>query len=202
MAQQTRPAEAAVRNRNRACSATLLLVACALLSAAGCGSGKADDPKESPTPTPSVAQPSKSADPTEAAKNEAVSTYKKYWKEMERLYADRHGDGAGLKLYAAAAALEGAKSDAKSMHDKGNIITGSVAVGTPTVTKADIDRRVPNATISSCLDVTGWKVVDSTTKKPVSLPQDRLTKYVVVSTIERWPEGWRVIKDEPQGKKC
>ncbi|WP_327713688.1 secreted protein/lipoprotein (plasmid) [Streptomyces sp. NBC_00464] len=147
-------------------------------------------------------QPSKSADPSEAAKNEAVSTYKKYWKALERLYADSHGNPAALKQYAAGAALAGATSDAKSMHAKGNIITGNVAVGTPTVTKVDIDRKIPNAMISSCLDITDWTVVDSATKKAATLPSDRLTRYVVISTVERWPKGWRVIKDEPQGQKC
>ncbi|ROQ65221.1 hypothetical protein EDD95_8076 [Streptomyces sp. CEV 2-1] len=136
------------------------------------------------------------------AKSEAVATYEQYWEEMERLYADSHNNGTGLKQFAAGAALAGAKADSKAMHDKGNLITGTVAVGTPTVTKVDIDRRIPNVMISSCLDITNWKVVESGTKKALPLPKDRLTKYVVVSTVERWPEGWRVIKDEPQGTKC
>lgn len=121
---------------------------------------------------------------------------------MERVYANSQGNSIGLKQYAAGAALAGATADAKGMHAKGNIITGRVTVGTPTVIKVDIDRKIPNATISSCLDVTKWTVVDTATKKPAALPSDRLTRYVVVSTVERWPEGWRVIKDEPQGQKC
>ncbi|MFJ2094750.1 secreted protein/lipoprotein [Streptomyces sp. NPDC087901] len=146
--------------------------------------------------------PSKPADPTETTKTEAVATYQKYWQAMERLYADVNAKNTDLKQYAAGAALKNAESDAKSMHDKGHVISGQVTVGSPTVTSVDINRKIPNAKISSCLDISHWQVIDSTTKKPVALPPKRLTKYVIVSTVERWPEGWRVISDEPRGKKC
>ncbi|MFD4861693.1 hypothetical protein [Streptomyces atratus] len=185
------------------CSATLLVVACALTTATGCSSGKADDPKEAPSPSASTKQtPSKPADPNETAKNEAVATYKQYWQAMERLYSDSSGKNNDLKQFAAGAALKNAEADAKNMHSKGRIISGHVAVGSPTVTSADISRKIPNATLSSCLDISHWQVIDSTTKKPTALPPTRLTKYVIVSTVERWPEGWRVIRDEPQGQKC
>ncbi|MCX5115147.1 hypothetical protein OOK13_43250 [Streptomyces sp. NBC_00378] len=203
MTQPVRPEHSGVRERNRAWSATLLTTACVLATATGCSSGKTDDPKETPSPSASAKQtPSKPADPNETAKNEAVATYKQYWQAMERLYADSSGKDNALKDYAAGAALKNAEADAKNMHGKGRIITGQVAVGSPTVTSADINRKIPNATISSCLDISHWQVIDSATKKPAALPSTRLTKYVIVSTVERWPEGWRVIKDEPQGQKC
>ncbi|MEU0275742.1 secreted protein/lipoprotein [Streptomyces sp. NPDC006307] len=141
-------------------------------------------------------------DPTESAKNHAIAIYRSYWQEMEKLYADPGGTSANLKVYAAAAALKAAESDAKRAHDRNRIHIGKVTVGNPTVTKADLDREIPNVTLSSCLDISQWHVVDATTKKPVTLPSNRLTKYVIVTTIERWPEGWRVIRDEPQGKAC
>ncbi|MFI5808771.1 hypothetical protein [Streptomyces sp. NPDC051561] len=55
-------------------------------------------------------------------------------------------------------------------------------------------------TLSSCLDISRWQVVDSTTRKPAILPKERLTKFVVVSTLERWSAGWKVIRDEPQAQ--
>ncbi|MFF3249120.1 secreted protein/lipoprotein [Streptomyces sp. NPDC002870] len=121
---------------------------------------------------------------------------------MEKLYADSTGKGAALKQYAASAALINAEADAKSMHRRNLVTTGEVTVGRPTVTKLDINRKIPNATLSSCLDVSRWQVINSATKKPAALPPERLTKYVIVSTVERWPEGWRVIRDEPQEQKC
>ncbi|MFJ4576848.1 hypothetical protein ACIP4W_36690 [Streptomyces sp. NPDC088846] len=203
MTQSVRSEHSAVRERNRVWPATLLAAACALAAATGCSSGKADDPKETLSPSASAKQtPSKPSDPNETAKNEAVATYKQYWQAMERLYADGSGKDNDLKEYAAGAALKNAEADAKNMHGKGRVITGQVTVDSPTVTSADIDRKVPNAKISSCLDISHWQVIDSATKKPVALPPTRLTKYVIVSTVERWPEGWRVIRDEPQGQKC
>lgn len=200
MARQARVANPAVRKRNRARARTLVAVACALATATGCSHDRPADPKEAPPSATASKKPT--SDPAEAAKAEAIATYERYWEEMRQLYADSHNNFVGLTKYAAGAALEGAKADAKGMHDKGNLITGTVVVGSPTVTAIDIGRKIPNAVISSCLDITHWKVVEATTKKAVPLPSDRLTKYLVVSTVERWPEGWRVIKDEPQSKPC
>ncbi|MFB8441199.1 secreted protein/lipoprotein [Streptomyces niveus] len=121
---------------------------------------------------------------------------------MEDLYADKNGKVTALKQHAAGVALANAEADSKQMHDKGVIITGGVVVGNPTVTKVDVDRKIPNVTISTCLDVSGWNVIESDTKKPASLPSTRLTKYVIQAVVEKWPEGWKVIKDEPQGKAC
>jgi hypothetical protein len=121
---------------------------------------------------------------------------------MQKLYADSTGKGSNLKQYAASAALSNAEANAKRAHDRNRIHIGGVTVGNPTVTKLDINRKIPNATLSSCLDISRWQVVDTTTKKPVTLPSNRLTKYVIVTTVERWPEGWRVIRDEPQDKSC
>ncbi|MEV6781210.1 secreted protein/lipoprotein [Streptomyces sp. NPDC051098] len=121
---------------------------------------------------------------------------------MERLYADPTGQTANMKQYAASLALINAESAAKRMHDKGLIITGEVTVGHPTVTKADVRRSIPHVTLTSCLDVSRWTVLHHATKKPASLPPERLTKYAIVTTIERWPEGWRVIRDDPQNKRC
>ncbi|WP_432003674.1 hypothetical protein [Streptomyces sioyaensis] len=177
----------------------LFTAGCATLAVTSC-SGASDTPKASPTP--SAAQPTKSADPTETAKKDAVATYQAYWKEVAKLYADRSGKSAHLKKYAASAALKNVESDAKQAHDHNRIHIGKVAVGNPTVTDLDVKSKTPRATLSSCLDISQWKVVDAKTKKPLSLPSDRLTKYVIKSEVERWPGGWRVIRDEPQGKRC
>ncbi|MEU0947561.1 secreted protein/lipoprotein [Streptomyces canus] len=136
------------------------------------------------------------------AKTEAIAAYGAYWQEMEKLYADPTGKSAHLDQYAASAALKNAEADAKRAHDRGRIYTGSVALTDQTVTKVDTSGRIPNATVSSCLDISKWRRVDAKTKKPVSLPANRLTKYLIVSTVEKYPGGWRVTRDAPQGKSC
>ncbi|MEU6987330.1 hypothetical protein ABZ946_28515 [Streptomyces sp. NPDC046324] len=176
----------------------------AVLAAAGCTSHTGSPGSNAPTSQASSATDSVTSppDPTEAAKKEAIATYQAYWQELEKLYADKTGKAANLKQYAAAAALSNAELDAKRAHDRDRLHVGEVGVGTPTATKTDINRKIPHVILSSCLDISRWQVVNASTKKPVTLPANRLTKYVIKSTLERWPEGWRVIRDEPQGKSC
>ncbi|WP_331736098.1 hypothetical protein [Streptomyces sp. NBC_00057] len=172
------------------------------MTATGCSSGKADDPKEAPSASASEKQtPSTPVDATETSKNEVIATYKKYWQEMERSYAHSSTEGTDLNKYAAGVALVRVQQDTKDMKKAGQVFTGGVTVGSPTVTRLDDTRKVPSATVSSCLDVSRWTVVDEKTKKPAPMPSNRLTKYVNISTVERWPDGWKVIKDEPQAAK-
>ncbi|CAL9675838.1 hypothetical protein [Streptomyces griseomycini] len=189
---------AAVRLRNWAAASVALSAVLALSACSSDNNGKAPvETSSAPTPSPTV-----SVDPAEAAKKEAIATYQGYWQEMEKLYADRSGAGADLKKYAALAALKNATADAKRTHERGLINIGDVRVTDPVVTKYDAKGKIPNATVSSCLDISRWQTVDADTEKPVTLPSNRLTKYLIVSTLEKWPEGWRVIRDDPQGKPC
>lgn len=177
---------------------------CAALALTACSSSDGNK-DEATDESPSVAQsPTSSApaDPKETAKKEAITAYGAYWQEMEKLYADPTGKSARLDQYAASAALKNAENDARRAHDRGRIYTGSVALTEQTVTRVNASGKIPNATVSSCLDISKWETVDAETKKPVSLPENRLTKYLIVSTIEKYPEGWRVTSDEPQGKSC
>ncbi|MEU6631675.1 secreted protein/lipoprotein [Streptomyces parvus] len=138
----------------------------------------------------------------EAAQAKAISVYQAYWGQMQALYADTDADTDGLKQFAAAEALVGAKNDVQRMRDANQVITGKVTVGDQAVTKSDLDRKVPKVFLSNCLDVTQWNALDAKTRKPVSLPSTRLTKYTVESLVEKWPQGWRVVRDRPTGKKC
>ncbi|MBD0742964.1 secreted protein/lipoprotein [Streptomyces sp. CBMA152] len=121
---------------------------------------------------------------------------------MGKLYADPGVNAANLKRYAASAALKNAEGDAKRAHDRNHMYRGDVMVRNPTAIKADTNGQVPYVMLSSCLDISRWEVLDAKSRKPVSLPPNRLTKYVILSTLERWPEGWRVTRDEPQNKSC
>ncbi|MEV7304340.1 hypothetical protein [Streptomyces clavifer] len=193
-----------LRKRNHLRSATLLLAACTLTAAAGCSSEPDTDkkPAKSASAAP-TSEPSKPADPSETAETEVLDTYAKFWNEMERSYAHGSTAGTDIKLHAAGVALVRAQDGSAGMKKDGQLMTGGVAVSSPTVTKLDIERKVPSATIASCLDVSHWDVVDAGTKKKLPLPSDRLTKYVNISVLERWPSGWKVIENDPQeGKPC
>ncbi|MFD9441854.1 hypothetical protein ACFWBR_27380 [Streptomyces sp. NPDC060006] len=184
-------------------TATAFLALCAALALNACSSSDGNDKAtdESPTVTQSPTASTR-ADPEETAKKEAIATYGAYWHEMEKLYADRTGKSARLDQYAASAALRNAEADAKSTHDRGLINTGDVSVTKVDTEKVDASGKIPNATLSSCLDISRWRTINTETKKPVTLPSNRLTKYVIVSTVEKYPEGWRVTRDDPQGESC
>ncbi|MGK3943347.1 hypothetical protein ABK046_33520 [Streptomyces caeruleatus] len=182
---------------------TALLMAGGLVALAGCSSNNPDASPSDASSRPTAGSSAPTATVTAATVDTTViSVYKAYWQEMEKLYADPTGKSAHLDQYAASAALKNAEADAKRAHDRGRIYTGSVALTAQTVTKVGASGRIPNATVSSCLDISKWRRVDAKTKKPVSLPADRLTKYLIVSTVEKYPGGWRVTRDEPQGKSC
>ncbi|MDX2762546.1 hypothetical protein [Streptomyces europaeiscabiei] len=177
-----------------ALSAALALTACS----------SSDDKDEAADKSPAVVSPTQtaSADPKETAKKEAIAAYGAYWREMEKLYADPAGKSAHLDQYAASAALKNAETDAGRAHKGGNIIVGDVTIADSAVTKTDAAAKIPNVTLSNCLDISKWETVDAKTKKPADLPDNRLLKYLLVSTVEKYPEGWRVTRDEPQGKSC
>lgn len=180
-----------------------LLVASTVLLLAACNSsdGKGDTAADR---SPAATRPAQtaSADAKKTAGKEAVAAYKAYWQEMQRLYANPTGKGSQLDQYAASAALKTAQADSKRTHDRGNVIVGHVTITESTVTKADATRRIPNVTLSNCLDVSKWETIDAKTKTLAHLPNSRLLKYRIVSTVEKYPEGWRVTRDQPQGKTC
>ncbi|MFD7972518.1 secreted protein/lipoprotein [Streptomyces clavifer] len=149
-----------------------------------------------------MSKPSPSLDPAQSAEAAAVDAYKGYWRALETLYADSSGDTDQLKRVASGMAMVNADDDAKRARDRGHLIIGSVSVTDSTVTASDMGRKAPKAVLTSCLDITKWNVVLASTKKPLPLPSTRLTKYVITSTLEKWPQGWVVIEDTPQGKAC
>ncbi|CAM5289459.1 hypothetical protein GCM10010329_81200 [Streptomyces spiroverticillatus] len=162
--------------------------------------GDANPPPASTAPAAPAPTATRSAD--ETAKAEALAAYAAYWREMQVLYAEPTSKKANLKNFAASQALLRAESDAKRLHGLGLHIVGEAIPRNSTVTSADLSRRVPNVLISSCLDIRKWQTVSTTTQKPASLPPERLTQYVINARAERWPEGWRIVRDEPQDQRC
>ncbi|MET9062815.1 hypothetical protein ABZX99_33950 [Streptomyces antibioticus] len=193
----------ALRTRTRL--AALAAVVCASAALAGCSNQDDTSAAESTAPTPTAPTAPAStapADPEAMAKKTALEVYQGYWQEMQAYYADRDGTTEALKGYAASEALASAESDAEYAHGRGRIYIGPVVLSESTVTSTDLDSKTPKVMLSSCLDVSQWQPVIADTHKPVKLPTNRLTKYLIASTLEKWPQGWRVVRDEPQDKRC
>lgn len=110
-------------------------------------------------------------------------------------------EGTDIKKYATGAALATVQSETKAMQKAGQVTTGKPG-STPEVTAINLGHKVPNATITDCMDVSQWKLVDQKTKNVVELPKERLTKYVDIISVEKWGKQWVVLKETPQERKC
>ncbi|MFE6894800.1 secreted protein/lipoprotein [Streptomyces sp. NPDC057694] len=131
-----------------------------------------------------------------------MATYEAYWQETVKIYADPKGTAKPLSKYAASAALAQAENDIKQMRKNGVIYTGSVTPVNSRATTTDLNRKTPHVVVSSCLDISRWEARSATTRKTLPLPTNRLTKYTIKATVEKWSDGWRVIRDEPQDTPC
>ncbi|GGR67721.1 hypothetical protein [Streptomyces roseolus] len=157
----------------------------------------------SPASSPTTAAPSTPApDPTEQTKTELTGLYRSYWAEMEKAYQLGSTKETRLSDYAAAVALAEAEKNVTTHSTAGRTTSGSVGVNDTTVTKLDLNQKMASATLSTCLDISRWNLINKATKKKIDLPSERLTRYVIVTTLEKWPQGWRIVLDEPQEQTC
>ncbi|MFC8013374.1 hypothetical protein [Streptomyces cinereoruber] len=198
-----------VRPRNTAlqsAGAFLLASSFFLVSCSGEKGAESKPPAPATTPaapTPTSAAPTTPApDPTEETKNQLVSLYRSYWGEMEKAYSLGSTKETKLSQYAAGVALTEAEKNVTTHSTAGRTTTGSVGVNNTTVTDLNLKAKLPLATLSTCLDISKWNLIDRATKKKVELPSDRLTRYVITTKIEKWPQGWRIVLDEPQEQTC
>jgi hypothetical protein len=191
----------AVRFRN---GAAVTFGLCSVLALSACSSSDNGDEAKPSSPTTSSAAETptpSSTDPEAAAKDELLAAYQQYLNEVTKSYSQAGTEGTAIKKYATGAALATVQSETKAMQKAGQVTTGKPG-STPEVTAINLGRKVPNATITDCMDVSQWKLVDQKTKNVVELPKERLTKYVDIISVEKWGKQWVVLKETPQDRKC
>ncbi|MCY0930968.1 hypothetical protein OTB20_33215 [Streptomyces sp. H27-H1] len=184
--------------RNRSRSIPLFLAACAVVTSA-CTSSKEPDSKTSQPGSPPVSTASTSktpADPTETAKAAALSAYQAYWTEVPKAFAIPAIEGTDLKRYAAFEALTRAQEGTANLKANGRVMTGQPVVSNSLVTATELEKATPNVTISSCLDVSNWRIVDKKSGKPAPMATSGVSKYVVTGHLERWDGSWKVLKED------
>ncbi|MET7725486.1 hypothetical protein [Streptomyces mirabilis] len=167
--------------------------------------GSSDDSggtEESPSARSSAPTPAKSsADPEAAAKLELLGAYQHYWDEKAVAYSKASMIGTQLETYAKGNALGLAQSDLKNLKTSGQVTEGKPRID-PQVTSLDLQKKVPLAKITDCVDVSTWKVLDAKTKSEVALPKNRRTKYVSNVTAERWGKQWVILEVKPEDRAC
>ncbi|MER5382358.1 hypothetical protein ABT040_19115 [Streptomyces sp. NPDC002688] len=109
--------------------------------------------------------------------------------------------GTELERYAKGNALGLAQSDLRNLKTSGQVTAGKPRID-PKVTSLDLQKKVPLAKITDCVDVSAWKVLDAKTKSEVALPKNRRTKYVSNVTAEKWGKRWIVLDVKPQDRAC
>ncbi|MFC9633870.1 hypothetical protein ACFTY8_32600 [Streptomyces mirabilis] len=192
----------AVRARNSA--ALISLIGCCTVALAACSDEGTDDnaktsttPSASSTPAPAAS----SANPEAAAKQDVLDTYRHYWAEKAVAYSKASMAGTDLKTYAKGNALGMAQSDLKNLKTLGQVTQGKPLLA-PKITSLDLQKKVPLAMITDCVDVSPWKVLNAKTKDEVALPKDRRTKYVSNVTAERWGKQWVILEVKPEDRAC
>ncbi|MDG4859296.1 hypothetical protein P8605_14200 [Streptomyces sp. T-3] len=175
-----------------------------ILSAAACSTD--DKPSHAPSKQPSAssnsAAPSKSADPQDAEAAALLASYGSYWGAKVEAEAKASVEGTDLDKHTSGVALAQVKGVVRELKSHGHVMTGEPTTAKAPKVSLDLDRKVPRATITDCVDVSQWKLTDKKSGKPVSLPKNRLTKYAYVVTAERWGKQWMVLETKPQDRAC
>ncbi|MGP3950852.1 hypothetical protein [Streptomyces sp. 7N604] len=142
------------------------------------------------------------ADPLAPDKAEALTVYWHFRQEQTRAYAQAAIQGTQLTHYTTGAALARAEADVKTLR-KAGIVTRGKPISNPRVTAMDMNRRFPMATIQDCLDVSRWVRINGTTGKEL-LPSQQLflTRYVTVTTAEKWGDRWMILNVAVRARAC
>ncbi|WP_207309511.1 hypothetical protein [Streptomyces kasugaensis] len=184
-------------------SAMFLIGATALAVTACSGGPQPGDAAATNSPSAPAgkdASPTASADPQAAAKKEVLATYSRFWTEQVKAYAQASDKGTDLEKYATTEALSRALGDLQSLRAADKTLHG-----TPThdakVTALGMDKKIPNATITDCLDVSSWKTVTAAGKE-VPSPEGVLKRYVTAVSAEKWGNTWMITKVDQQRRSC
>ena len=98
--------------------------------------------------------------------------------------------------------FHGPRATSRTSRRSGVVGKGKPKSDDPKVTALSLDKKVPAATITDCLDISGWKRVDQKTGKEVAPPKDALSRYVTVVSAERWGNQWTILKVDSKPQKC
>ncbi|WP_157840028.1 hypothetical protein [Streptomyces megasporus] len=190
-----------VRARRRALLTACLGVGVLLSACSGQDAAEPEDAASSTAPATLTPSAAPDADPLAAEKKAVVKDYRRYWDARVEAYARGTSKGTSLRTYATGKAWAAIEGELEKLVDRGLTTTGEPMID-PKVTAIDMDRAVPRATITGCVDVSGWTLVDRDTKKEVTLPSERLTRYVSTATAEKWGKRWVVLEDAPRDRRC
>ncbi|MFJ3438878.1 hypothetical protein ACIPMU_35740 [Streptomyces cyaneofuscatus] len=184
-----------IRHKAGLCAAVTLV-----LALTGCGGG--DDgakpsaaPPAASSPAPSL---SASVDPQTAEKRAVLASYTAMATEQMKAYRKADAKGTDLEKYATTEALGQIRNDLANMKAAGTVVRGELGHDAE-VTALDMEAQTPTATLSDCVDLSGYETYDVKAKKVIPLPTQQPLRYVMTATAQRWDGRWMVTDIDPQG---
>ncbi|MBB1258311.1 hypothetical protein [Streptomyces alkaliterrae] len=193
--------------RTRPLAMLMALSTITALSACGSNNDASSEKAGSETPTVST-PPSPDPEPSEtetlsADETAALKGYRAAWAARVDAYSKGSSKGTAAEETHALRALAEIEYDLKSMRKLGRVTTGKPDLQ-PEVTSVEREKHYRAvATITDCVDISGWRLVDKTTREPVILPKERLMRFVSVVTVEEWGnDRWVVTKVDNKARKC
>ncbi|WP_334666031.1 hypothetical protein [Streptomyces cyaneofuscatus] len=184
-----------IRQRAGLCGAVTFV-----LVLTGCGGGgdsakPSAAPPAASSPTPS---PSASTDPDAAEKTAVLASYAAMAREQMKAYRKADATGTDLEKYVTTEALGQIRNDLAHMKQAGTVVRGELGHEAE-VTALDMEAQTPTATLSDCVDLSGYETYDVKAKKVIPLPTEQPLRYVMTATAERWDGRWMVTDIDPQG---
>ncbi|MBW8794225.1 MAG: hypothetical protein JF597_11690 [Streptomyces sp.] len=179
--------------------AAALALSTSLLALVGCsGSGDAASaPSSSAARQASSPSPSLSVNAEDAA---VIAAYTSSWDAQTKAYSKASSAGTDLKKTTTLRALLDIEHDLSVMRKAGQVTTGKPVIN-PKVVKVT-GAKIPEATVTDCVDTTHWTLIDKSSKEKVPLPTTRLVKYVSTATLQQWGTRWMVTKLTAQEQPC
>ncbi|EDY49255.1 hypothetical protein [Streptomyces clavuligerus] len=192
------PISSAASSTNRWLRRSVVAATVLGISVTAVGCTKDAEKKESASPSPAV---SKSADPQAEAKKTVEQTYRSYWDAQAKAFEKVDVRNTGLEKYGFDQAYSKVLADVANMKIKGSAMRGAPQIK-PDVTAVSLGESPKKATITDCVDVSNWTLVDAKTDKELQLPKNRLTRFVVSASARTVGDEWKIVEVTRQDRAC
>lgn len=176
--------------RARALQAALAATTAGLgLALASCGSSGGHPSSASGDSTASIAASTPSPDPSDIARAKILTAYQGFWKIQEQAYSSSSLDGVPINTYALGQAAADIRSTLTYYQSQHEVMRGRPVLS-PVVSALNL--VAGTASITDCIDTTGFLPVDATTGKAEKLSSD-VHRHPWTFTAQFDHVQWRIL---------
>ncbi|MER6117948.1 hypothetical protein [Streptomyces sp. NPDC001743] len=190
------PVTFTARTRIRTAGLAVAMVTATASVLTACSEGTPAKPAATSSPSQSP-----TADPQAEAKKAVEQSYRSYWDAQAKAFEKVDVRDTGLEKYSFDQAYSKVLADVANMKIKGSAMRGAPQIK-PDVTAVSLDESPKKATITDCVDVSKWTLVDAKTGKELELPKNRLTRFVVSASARTVGDEWKIVELTRQDRTC